>query len=99
MVGCGASAEDKKAIADNTTQIAALQKNIADMQKMGTDVSAKVGMIETFLKDPKSKMGMYGMPPDTTTTKTTTKTTPGNKTTTTKTTTTKTTTTPATKTK
>jgi hypothetical protein len=29
-------------------------------------MSAKVGMIETFLKDPTSKMGKYGMPPDTT---------------------------------
>jgi hypothetical protein len=64
MVGCGTSAEDKKMITDQGTKIAGLEKQLSDMTKTAMDMSKKLGDVETFLKDPKSKFGSgaYGTP-------------------------------------
>jgi len=65
MVGCGTSAEDKKAITDQGAKIAALEKQVTDMGKMAADMGVKLTAVETFLKDAKSKFGGYGVVPDT----------------------------------
>jgi len=66
MVGCGASAEDKAAIKANTDAIAQMKAQADAMKPAADAMNAKLMAIETFLKDPKAKFGMYGMPPDTT---------------------------------
>jgi len=68
MVGCGASAEDKKAITDNTAAITALTAQVNGMKPMADQMNARLTTIETFLKDPKSKFGTgaFMAPPDTT---------------------------------
>jgi hypothetical protein len=49
MVGCGTSAEDKKAIQDQGTKITALDKRIDAIEKMGPDMQKKVQTIWDYL--------------------------------------------------
>jgi len=64
MVGCQQLTDAQKADIGN---IQSIQKtaNAAAKQADLDALKATVAQIETFLKDPKSKFGAYGLPPDT----------------------------------
>lgn len=61
MIGCGMSAEEKQKLDKATTDINKIQKDVEGASKGLTELTKKVGDIETFLKDPKSKFGGYGV--------------------------------------
>jgi hypothetical protein len=95
MVGCGTSAEDKKAIQDQGTKLTALDTRVGTIEKMAPDMAKKMDVVWNYLVA--NPIGKAKFPPDslsmtktttttnnktgTTTTNTTTTTTPtqGNK--------------------
>jgi hypothetical protein len=77
MVGCGTSAEDKKAIQDQGTKLTAIETRVGNIEKMAPDMTKKLDIVWNYLvANPVNKVKF---PPDstvkTTTTTTTTKTT------------------------
>jgi hypothetical protein len=77
MVGCGTSAEDKKAIQDQGTKLTALETRVGNVEKMAPDMTKKLDIVWNYLVA--NPIGKAKFPPDstvkTTTTTTTTKTT------------------------
>jgi len=62
MVGCGTSAEDKKAIQDNTAAITAMKADMAKATAAMTAMQAKIDDIVKFLDNPKSAFGKFTPP-------------------------------------
>jgi len=64
MVGCGTSAEDKKAIQDQGTKITALETRITNIEKMAPDMTKKLDIVWNYLVA--NPIGKAKFPPDTT---------------------------------
>jgi hypothetical protein len=62
MVGCGTSAEDKKAIQDNTAALTAMKADMAKATTAMTAMQAKIDDIVKFLDNPKSAFGKFTPP-------------------------------------
>jgi len=63
MVGCGTSAEDKKAIQDQGTRLTALETRVGNIEKMGPDMMNKMTTVWNYLTA--NPIGKAKFPPDT----------------------------------
>ena len=73
MVGCGTSAEDKKAIQDQGTKLTALETKVGNIEKLAPDMTKKLDIVWNYLVA--NPIGKAKFPPESMTTKTTTTTT------------------------
>jgi len=63
MVGCGTSAEDKKAIQDQGTKLTALETRVGTIEKMAPDMAKKMDVVWGYLSA--NPIGKAKFPPDT----------------------------------